>query len=704
MARAVLRIEVDTSAVSRAMGDLRGVARSAQAAMTSEVRREAAQRDRIARDETRHRQRLELEAVRSSRSAQRHQAEAVREGARERSRAADRASREEIARQNSTTRLFIAAERNRTEIMLAEERRRTAAARSAARERAVAAQREARSVQQAGRDIGFGVRRGLNVGGDAALNVGRVAYAQIRDERRARAESNRGLTYALQGAGIRGFGARAQQQVSAFATRTGMSYEDVVNALRTGQERGSALELNGRTPEAALNDALATVRQANATGANAGQLLAARGRLSGAGITGPALDETLRYVQFAADRGSVEVDQIIQQGLPGALRLMSQRSAGGTPDQRQRAAVAAFRESVAVQEVMAGAGGRAGQVSNAYAAFQTALGTPRRQDLMRANLSNYAQSLTGTDPATQARRAAISALVEGPNALYEDDPTRRGARRLRAEVANAPLAVIDRVTQAMGGDANAAAQIFAGGGRGNAQAMLSNVRTIMATLGAVNPETGRTRADAVRAISQGGYTSADIESRRREIERDDLATIRRNEETRAAALTNNTNAVVRLAQSIDNFATRNPIGSAAIQTGGGLLGGILGGALFPRIGTALAGTRVGSAVAGVLAPGTATGAASAIGAGGLALGSAGVASVAGAARTAITGQTIGGGTASTSDRVMAGLAALTPGAAMAEMGRQIGNAVASAITNARVTIAPHEAMHAASQNATPRAQ
>jgi hypothetical protein len=706
MARAVLRIDVDTSSVSRAMGDIRSTARSAQAAMTADARAQSQQRDRLARDEARHRQRMELEAVRTSRTALRMQTDAARSAANERARASTLAARTEIAAQGNATRLYIAAERNRTLVHIAEERRRTQVTDRETRAREAAERRSAREAARvaqartrAGRDIGIGLRRGLNVGNDAALNVGRVAYAQIRDERRTRAEANRTLTYALGGAGIRGFSTQARQQVSAFSELTGMSYEDVVNALSVGQQRGSALELNGRTPERALNDALDTIRNANATNTNAGQLLAARGRLGGAGISGANLDEVMRYVQFAADRGSVEVDQIIQQGLPGALRLMSSRTAGVSPEQRQQAAVAAFRESVAVQEVMAGAGGRAGQVSNAYNAFQTALSTPRRQDLMRANLRNYARSLTGRDDATRARRAAVMGLIEGPNALYEDDPARRGARRLRADVANSPLALMDRVTQAMGGDSGAAANIFAGGGHGNAQGLLSNVRLLFATLGAINPETGRARTESVRALSGGGYTPAEMEARRKEVENDDLAQIRKNEETRARSLTDNTSAIVRLANSIDNFATQNPLGSAALQSGVGLLGGVLGGALFPRIGASLAGTQVGAAIAGTQAAQVAA-SGGAVGGVGLAGGAVagGLAAMGGAARTAITGNTVGGGRTDTIGRINAGLAALSPTGAVVEMGAQTIGALARAIQGmvVQATVPAHEAAHAAS--------
>ena len=718
MARAVLRIEVDTSAVARAMGDLRGVARSAQAAMTSEVRREAAQRDRIARDETRHRQRLELEALRATRDAQKQQSDVTRAAMRDRSREADRASREEIARQNNTTRLYIQAERIRSQQHAAEERERTRATNREATRRAAQETRVARDIarvrQQAARETrayednierrrGRTVGRVVNAGGqvvNAGMQFAQGIHGQIQSARMSRAVANRGLTSALRGAGLGSFAPQARQRIADFASQTGMSYEDVATALRTGQEQGSVLDLNGRTERVALDEALSTVRQANAMGTDPGKLLAARGRLRGAGITGPALDETLRYVQFAADRGSVEVDQIIQQGLPGAIRLMSQRSANASPEERQRTAVAAFRESVAAQEVMAGAGGRAGQVSNAYAAFQTALGTPRRQDLMRANLSNYARSLTGTDPATQARRAAISALVTGPNALYEDDPTRRGARRLRSDVANAPLSVIERVTEAMGGDSNAAAQIFAGGGHGNAQALLSNVRTLFTTLGAVNPETGRTRLESVRDISRGGYTQGDVDTAAHDIEGDDLSALTRAQEAGIKALTDNSSEIVKMSRSFADWTAAHPFETEGGRSTMGLTRDVASTGFGAFVGSAL--PRAGSLLRTLTA----------LSSGGGLVG--GAVNVLGGALAGVVGLGVGSAAnqAIYSDR---GTSRTNAGPAYTnalggDFWRGLGTSIVQAFETAgaqgkiRVALDAHTAAHAASQNATPGAQ
>lgn len=674
MARAVFRIEADTTAVVRAMGDLRGVARSAQAAITAEGRREAAQRDRIARDELRQRQRMELESLRATRDATRARTRVEIEGMRERGRASDRSSREEIARQNNTTRLLIAADKNRTAAHIAEEQNRTRVSLAESRRRAVAAQREAAEASRARRERGTRAVSTMGSVANSARGSLTSLHGDIQSERRTRAEANRGLTHALEGAGIRDFGGVARQRISEFTERTGMNYSDVVAALQMGQQRGSALELRGRTPEAALNDALNVVRQANATGTDAGQLLAARGRIGAQGITGARLDELMRFVQFAADRGSVEVDQIIQQGLPGALRLMSSRTgamANATPEQRQAAAAAAFRESVAVQEVFAGTGMGPTRASNTFAALQSFMTTPRRQDLVRGNLQNFAQSLTGNDPETRARRAAVEGLISGPDAIYEDDPSRRGQRRLRADIANNPMLLAERVTTAMGGNAQAAANIFAGGGQGNPQAFLSNMRNAMEIIASTNPETGRMRSEAIREIAGGGYTEQDIARRRGEVERDDLATINRNEEARAKALTDNTSALVRMSTSLDNFTRSSPFGAQA--------------------------ATLATGAAGVGLGGIARGAVAALGVGGTALVGAGVGAMAGAARTAATGDTVGGGRASTIDRVNAGLAALTPMGAAVEIGAQIVRALRS--EPLRATVDPVTVAHATSQAA-----
>jgi hypothetical protein len=689
MARAVLRIEVDTSAVARAMGDLRGVARSAQSAMTSEVRREAAQRDRIARDETRHRQRLELEAVRTSRSAQRQQAEAAREGARERSRTADRASREEIARQNSTTRLFIAAERNRTEVMLAEERRRTAAARSAARERAVAAQREARSVRQAGRDIGFGVRRGLNVGGDAALNVGRTAYSEIRDARRQRAQSEHTLNSAFYQAGIGGaeaasVRARLEREVTTGSLR-GLSMEDVASGIAQAQTQFNVL--GGASPEdrrSGMNRQIELLQFARNTYQDPGEILRVAGMLQEQGVTGADQTATIRSMTGMAQAGAIELGNMTREALGPLMQNIARSvTSGMNAEQRSRAVRSATLETMAVGEITSRAGASSRDALNALAKTRGSITNERTQENLYTRL--------------------MASGAQGSSLASSMFTVRDGRARLNE--GTTAVSFLSQLVAGFGGDTNRVGNLLSAGGQGAPMVLDAQQRRLLLLL-ASQGRGGHTIAENVSSMQEAGsrFGAAD-EARGAALRNSEqLTKIQTAEEQRLQALNDANSATVRFARTLDDFATRNPIGSAAIQTGGGLLGGILGGALFSRIGNALAGTRVGAAIAGTPAAQAAAGTAGGIGLAGAALGVAGVASVAGAARTAITGQTVGGGTASTTDRVMAGLAALTPGAAMAEMGRQIGSAVASAISNARVTMDPHTAAHAASQNAAPGAQ
>ena len=106
------------------MGDLRGTARSAQAAMTAESRRASTQRDRIARDEIRHKQRLDIEAVRTARDADRAKTQSAANASRERVSVTNREARIDAARIAASTALFLASERNKTRAVEREERQR----------------------------------------------------------------------------------------------------------------------------------------------------------------------------------------------------------------------------------------------------------------------------------------------------------------------------------------------------------------------------------------------------------------------------------------------------------------------------------------------------------------------------------------------------------------------------------------------------
>lgn len=593
MARAVLQIDVDTSGLSRAFGQARAQARQAEedirrafgragAAMGGAYRSAA---DVAARESRRSQQAQERAAMASLQAfirAEDQKRRALALTTANRRRAETEATRiaEEEARKRGLTaeqeaRLRQRALETYTRHYEAQERRQT-----------VIAQRESRNRERLGRDVAHGLRRGLNVGHDAAMNVARTAHTQIQDARRQRAGAMRDIGQAIRaGGGTERDVAATQTRVQAFAQMTGMSTADIAQALATGQERGSALEVRpGESSAGVVEAALRTIREANAVGINAGQMLAARGRLSGLGLQGESLQDAMRYMMRAAQLGSVEVDQIIQQGLPGASRLMADRAAalgpGATSAQRQAASLAAFRESVALQEVTAGEGNAPRNMANTLANLQSFLRTPRRQDQILTNIMSAEQSANATDPVGAERKRQLRILREE---MFEADPT-RGGGAMRMREGFTPLQFAARLTQAYGGNAGAAMSMLAGGGHGNAQSLLANMRGMLEFMGRRNAS-GVTGAERItRMMGAEGVTDTEMAGRQRAIESDALAELTRNEETRLTALTDNTSKLVQLSNAIDNWMARNPMESGVMQGLGGLVSGGIGGLLINQVG------------------------------------------------------------------------------------------------------------------------
>jgi len=696
MARAVLQIDVDTSGVRRAMGDLRGTARTAQAAMTAEARRAAAQRDRIARDEIRHKQRMDLETVRSQRDADRARTQSAAQASRERIAASNREARVEVARLQTSAQLFIAAERAKTRAVEREEKQRTRAAQTEERARVAAARAAAQSMRQAeatrtraGRDIGYGLRRGLNVGGDAALNVGRVAYSQIRDARRERAQSENTLNSAFYQARLTGpeaMAARARIETElATGSLRGMSMDDVAGGIAQAQTQFNVLA--GRDPAArtaALERQIQLLAFARNTYQSPGEVLRVAGMLEQQGVTGADQMATIRSMTGMAQAGSIELGNVTREALGPLMQNIARSvSAGMNPAQRARAVQSATLETMAVGEVTARAGGRSRDMLNALSKTRASITNERTQE----NLYERLRTQGGAEG--QALAARMFTVQNG---------------RARLNEGTSAVGFLSQLVAGFGGDVNRVGNLVGAGGPGAPMVLDSQQRRLMLLL-ASQGQGGQSIAQNITSMQREGASFSEADEARGRGLRDaeQLTAINAAETARLNALNDGTSSVVRFARALDDFTARNPIASAAIQSGGGLLGGLLGGALFPRIGTALAGTRIGAAIAGTTAANTAAaaGAVGGVGAGvaGAALG--GVA-MAGAARTAVTGETIGGGRASTIERINAGVAALTPGAAMVEVGAQLGAAFMRAISGGeiRATIDPVTAAHAASQNAT----
>ena len=530
------------------------------------------------------------------------------------------------------------------------------------------------------------------------------SHGMIQDARRQRAVANRVLGNAVRGAGGGADDvAAAQRRVASFVDQTGMSYADVAAALETGQARGSALEAApGQTRAQALENALRVIREGNAAGADPGQLLAARGRLGAAGLQGPALDEALRYAMQAARRGSVEIDQIVQQGLPGASSLMGQRVASLGPNatdaQRQRAALTAFQESVAVQEVAASTGRQPGNTANTLANLQNFLSTPRRQEMVLANIRAAEGQVNTSTPEGRAQRDRFRALRE---AMFERDPTRTG-NAMRMREGFSPLEFAARLTEATGGNAAAGMNILAGGGHGNPQSLLANMRGLLTFLGGATP-TGATGGQRAREMmTGGGITNREMNALQTSVEGDELSRVTRADEKANTALTDNTSALVRMSNAFDTWTRANPLAAQGMSAGGGFLSGALGSIVGPRARDWLTG-MLGRGAAGAAAAGEVAAGASAAG-GGLSAGGTVAAGVAGllggAALGSLANQVIYSDRGNSNGNGPAYTNAFS-GDFWRGLSTSVSQAVRDGISSAPITaqIDPHTAAHA--RSATP---
>ena len=597
MPRAVLEIDATTAGIVAAFGQIRTQAQETERVVRASMgnlfagipagsRRAQQSVYRDTQQITRDQERAAQASVRAFVRAEEQKRRAAQLTVEGRARAERQAS--EIARTEAQRRGLTAEQEARVRTTALE--RVTRAVEREERQQTAVASREAARRERDARTIGHGFRRGMNVGRDAAMNVAREQHSQIQDARRQRAEADRALRFAVTGADRNlneGDVAAARETVRGFSVTTGMRYEDVVSALRVGQESGSILDRQqGESSAQALQRALRLVEEGRAFGTDPGGYLVAQGRLRQAGLEGGNLQQAMRFAAVAANAKSVEIGELMSQGLPGATRLMTQRVAalgpGATEEQRQQAMMQAFRESVSTQEVTASAGARSRQVSNALASLQNFMSTPRRQQQALTNIQREVDA-TARTPEGNARRAALRALYEGENAIFERDPTRASsnARRLRAGVT--PIELASRVATAMGGNAAAAANIFAGSGQRNPQAFMSNQRELMAFLG--GPQ-GR----AVREMmGVTAYSDQEVQQRQDALRSDELSTMNRAEQEGINALTDNTSMLKQLSDTIADFSARNPLTSSITQGFGGLLAGGVGGALINRAGQYFAG-------------------------------------------------------------------------------------------------------------------
>lgn len=718
MPRAVLQIDADTSGLLAAFAAVRGAAKAAEAdvkaSMGNAVRASTAgyqRTGRVARDE----------AVRTARAeeqgAQRSLAAFVRaEDQKRRALAMTAASR----RRAETDATKFAQDEARKRGLTGEQEARvrqgalerfTRQYEAAEKRQTTIAQREASARSRQGSQIGTGLRRGLNVGRDAAFNVAREAHSQIQDARQRRAASEHTLNAAFFQAGIGGNEAaamrsRLQREIATGGLR-GLTMEDVSGALMGAQTQFSVL--SGASPaERAqrLDEQVSRMRFARATFQDPAEVLRVSGMLSQQGIRGGDQMSVLQSLTGMAQAGSIELSTLTGQALgPLMQNLARVTNQNQTPERRAAAVRRATAETMAVGEIGAAAGLTPRDSLNALAKMRTSVENPMVAERLRTRLRNAGRG----DLAEQ--------LVQGNS---QQGYTLRN---------NDPIALMSSLVTGMGGDTNAVTNLLSAGGSRGAMVLDSQQRRLISAM-ASQTSGGQTIAQRVSAMTATGsnFGMGDVGRGAAMVDAEQQTALRAAEATRDNALTDNTSAIVNLSNQFATWSTSNPVASSAMQSGGGLLGGILGGATFSRIGTALAGTTVGGWLTGAGSVGASLAAAKASGL--AALGSMGgigatLAGTVGAAGAGTIGAVVGAGaalgggagtlinralysdttvtdTAGRTTREAGGQAAYT-NVFTSDMWRgfstSVSQAVRDGLSNATVTatVAPVDAAHAASQ-------
>lgn len=716
MPRAVLEIDATTAGIVAAFGQIRTQAQETERVVRASMgnlfagipagsRRAQQSVYRDTQQITRDQERAAQASVRAFVRAEEQKRRAAQLTAEGRARAERQAS--EIARAEAQRRGLTAEQEARVRTTALE--RVTRAVEREERQQTAVASREAARRERDARTIGHGIRRGLNVGRDAAMPVVREAHSQIQDARRQRAESEHTLNAAFYQAGIGGdqAGSMRRQLETALATGPlrGLSMDQVAGGIMAAQTQFSVL--SGGTPAARQQNfqrQLQLAEFARSTFQDPAEVMRVAGMLSQQGVTGADQMATIRSLTGMAQAGSIELSTLTSTAL-GPLMANISRSVSSTmaPEARAAAVQRATAETMAVGEIGAAAGLTPRDSLNALAKMRSSVENP----LMAERLNTRLRATGRADLADQL----IARDAQGRFQLRE----------------RSPVALMSSLVSGMGGDANAVSNLLSAGGRNAAMVLDSQQRRLILGM-ASQTGSGQTIAQRVSEMQAAGtrFGAADIERGRALVETEQRTAMQSAEEKRLNALNDGTNAVVRFSNALDDFSKSSPILSTALQTGGGLVSGVLGSAMINRLGASAAGgtgfvARAVQALTGV------GGEAAAVTAGGEAAGAGGVAATVGSGARFLAGRAnpvaaflatmltpSNVGQAAYDDRALiaahrgaggggAGRAAAAQALNRPPSAQEIGNAFAEALRQAPLTavVSPVDATHAAT-TAAPR--
>lgn len=684
MPRAVLVVDADISAIRRAMGEVQSLTRRAQAAMTADAVRGTSERARVVRREASTETAAVRQVQRDRRAAERAATSTARTESAERISAANRESRERTAVALAAMRAATTMDVERTRAHTREEIARTTATRREEQRRTEAV-RNGRREQQS-RMAGL-----ARAGAASVYRAGAQEHGQIQDARRRAATTDGALASAvgLAGGDANEAAARARQ-LHAFAEANRLPSADIAEAAAAGQAEFNVLGQRGQTTQqrdAQFRAFLADYAEGANTFADPSQHVRLSGMLRSGGFDETTRQSALSVIGAATQAGSVEEGDLIRGGMAAMIaRMRGARQQGG--ETVQQAQLRELTEAVTEMEVAKSSGLTARMSGNVLRNVGQRLRGTVAQDKLLTNVSRA----TATAGLTADQQARLQAT------LFEADPSRAGRMRLREQYQSG--VGLAEGAAAAGITGQQFQNIFAGGGRGNAQGLQRNESNLLG--GLLNRDSeGRTGIEAIRSMqSAGGITAADRQRLTDVRQSTDAATLAGQEEHALNERRNN--LATGMSDAAADFVAMHPI-LTSVTTGLTGLATSVGGWMGMR---AALGYSATTATAGAATTGAATTGAAATGAGVLAtVGGLVIAPIAAAAAVLLhtrsdndstdinaAGLRRARGTAAPTGPVQV---ALTPESAQA-VGQHMATTLQRSPITAVVTPDPHGAAHAAS--------
>lgn len=570
MSKATLQIDATTSGLVAAFGAAKGAAREAELAIKASMgraqkavdggyRTNAREASGAAAKQEAAANRVVLAFVRGE-DAKRKAAQASKTARAKAETEATRIAEEEARKRGLSTeeeaRVRENALRGLTRVYDAEEKRKTA----------IVKREEAERRRALGRVIGA-VASGAGAAARGGATFAREAHGMIQDARERRAASQHTLNGAFFQAGIGGDEARGMRETLQREVATGrlrgMTLDEAAGGLMAAQTQFSVLSgANAGERQGNFSRQVDLLQFARDTYQDPGEVLRVAGMLQRQGVTGSAQMDTIRSLTGAAQAGSVELGDVVSQGL-GPLMANIAVATGrlgpnATAAERSAAVQGAATRSMAVAEVGAGAGLGVRDSLNAQAKMDRAMQSPRIAGNLVASMRSRGF--------TADQIGQLVEEVRGPGGRTE--------HRFRSQDSLQTLSGLARLT---GGDTASMLNLLQAGGHGTPMVLDAQQRRFIAGLTS-QTSGGESMVDRVDRMRRegGAFDEGRVAEGRSLRDAEEQTKLRAQAETRDNALSENTGAMRDLSDALRSFESTNPLTSKAVPVALGVAGTVLG--------------------------------------------------------------------------------------------------------------------------------